>query len=114
MSNESGRSELYVQSFPTPGERFQVSPAGINGWPDPWSTEGAETRFVGNDNWYTAVPVATTPTFSSGRPERLFRVPAGTNWIHSRDGRRIYASLATATPNHFNVVLDWPALLPPD
>ena len=68
-SNESGRSEIYVQPFPTPGEKVQIS---RNGGADPvWAPSGRELFFRGGDRML-AVPVQTGARFVAGNPVELF------------------------------------------
>ena len=40
LSNESGRNEIYVQSFPGPGGKWQISTAG--GADPHWRADGKE------------------------------------------------------------------------
>jgi serine/threonine-protein kinase len=69
-SNESGRPQVYVQAFPGPGPKAQVS---SDGGTDPvWRRNGGEL-FYRNGNSMMAVPVATTPAFSSGRPQEMWK-----------------------------------------
>jgi Tol biopolymer transport system component len=72
-SEESGRSEIHVRSFPGGEERFVVS--GSGGRTPIWSRDGSELFYYSADSEITAVPVAWTdgrPVF--GRPAPLFRV----------------------------------------
>ena len=79
MSDESGRAEVYVQPYPGPGPRQQVSTNG--GTAPAWSHDGRElfyttTQTVGGQATLTkmmAVPVALRPTFSAGAPLMLFQ-----------------------------------------
>ena len=45
VSNESGRSEVYVQPYPGPGARVQVSTQG--GTAPAWTSNGAEIVYLG-------------------------------------------------------------------
>jgi eukaryotic-like serine/threonine-protein kinase len=67
-SNETGTNEVYVQSFPQPGERRRVSTAG--GYAAKWSRDGREL-LIWNSTLYS-VEVQTTPTFRLGTARRLF------------------------------------------
>jgi len=69
-SNESGKAEIYVQAFPGPGARTQVSSSG--GTDPVWKRDGGEL-FYRNGDSMLAVPVSTTPTFSSGRAHELWK-----------------------------------------
>jgi Tol biopolymer transport system component len=78
-SNQSGRSEVYVQPYPEPGSRQQISVDG--GTAPAWSRDGRElfyvtTPTVGGQAALTAmmvVPVQVTPTFTVGTPRMLFQ-----------------------------------------
>jgi Tol biopolymer transport system component len=70
-SDESGRLEVYVQSFPTPGSKYQVSTTGA-----PfafWSKSGRELGLGGLDGTVMMVDVKTSPSFSAGTPRALFK-----------------------------------------
>ena len=69
-SNESGRYEVYIRSFPDGQGKQQVS---INGGARPrWSQEG-EIFYV-EESTFTlmAVPVSMSPTLTIGQPQQLF------------------------------------------
>jgi serine/threonine-protein kinase len=73
-SNESGRSEVYVQPYPGPGARYAVSRDG--GSTPVWARDGRELFYLasgpnGQVTMMTA-PITTTSTFSTGTPTRLF------------------------------------------
>jgi Tol biopolymer transport system component len=55
-SNESGRSEVYVVSFPKPSEKWQLSSTG--GSLPHWRSDGREVIYVGRDNRLMAVSLA--------------------------------------------------------
>ncbi len=69
-SDESGRNEIYVLPFPGPGRKWQVSTDG--GTLPRWNPQGGELFYQTPDNKMMVVNVATSPTFSAGRPEVLF------------------------------------------
>jgi Tol biopolymer transport system component len=78
-SNDSGRYEVYVQPFPGPGPRQQVSTNGGTG--PAWSRDGKElfytpTQTTGGQATFTqmmAVSVQLQPTFTAGAPRQLFQ-----------------------------------------
>jgi hypothetical protein len=75
VSNETGEPQVYVTTFPVPGERRRVS---LDGGRDPqWDRTGRELFYVAGNNLLTAVPVNTGKTFELGTPEPLFRVSRG-------------------------------------
>jgi serine/threonine-protein kinase len=69
VSNETGRSEIYVRPFPGPGERITVSTEGGNEavWP-----RNSRELFYRNGDAMMAVDISTTPTLTVGRPRKLF------------------------------------------
>jgi hypothetical protein len=68
-SNESGRHEVYIRSFPDGGNKGQVSVDG--GGRPRWSKESDEIFYV-KDSTLMAVPVSTNPTVTIGKPQALF------------------------------------------
>src|SRR5713226_8076394 len=68
-SNESGRSEIYVEPVPGPGGRWQISTDG--GEQPRWSRLGREI-FYRNGTKMMVVAVETSPRFVAGRPVELF------------------------------------------
>ena len=76
--NRSGRVEVYVERYPSMGDRQTISTAG--GRLPLWAPDGRELFFVALDaRQLFVVPVQTAPTFVAGRPRVLFEpvmVPA--------------------------------------
>ena len=68
-SNESGRSEVYVQPYPAMDARAQVSTDG--GSEPVWSHTGREL-FFRQGKKMMAADVTASPLFSAGRPRVLF------------------------------------------
>ena len=71
-SSESGRFEIYVQSFPNPSGKWLVSTDG--GSQARWSRDGKELFYV-EDDTMIAVSVSLEPTFSMSVSERVFSTP---------------------------------------
>jgi Tol biopolymer transport system component len=69
VSNESGRPEIYVQSYPGPGGKWQVSTEG--GTEPVWNPNGRELFYRSGDKMM-AVDVSAQPSFSPGTPRALF------------------------------------------
>ena len=91
MSNESGRYEIYVQPYPGPGGKWQISTEG--GAEPVWNPNGREL-FYRTGNKMMAVDIASQPGFAAGKPRMLFTgeyvlasIPAA-NYDVSRDGQR--------------------------
>jgi Tol biopolymer transport system component len=72
VSDESGRPEIYVQPYPGPGGKWQVSTE--RGQEPVWNRNGQEL-FYRSGNKMMAVDIATSPSFSAGRPKVLFDRP---------------------------------------
>ena len=113
-SNESGRFEVMVQTFPVSDRKWQVSTAG--GYEPRWRGDGRELYYLSADRELMAVSVEPGPMF--GVPELLFRtkVLAGVNsqrtgYVPSRDGKRflINTQIGEPAPNPITVVLNWSA-----
>jgi Tol biopolymer transport system component len=113
VSDESGRNEIYVRPFPGPGEKWAISTEGGN---EPvWPRNGRQIFYRTGDAMM-AVDVETTPTFSAGKPRRLFEKPFERsiafwpNYDVSADGQRLLMIKnvdQTAAPNRLSVVLNW-------
>ena len=114
VSDESGRYEIYVQPYPGPGGKWQISTEG--GTEPVWNRNGREL-FYRSGNKMMAVEIATQPSFAAGQPRMLFEgqyvpTPATTpNYDVSADGQRFLmlkpSEPAQAAPTQINVVLNW-------
>ena len=112
-SDESGRFEVYVRSFPDGTGKRQISSAGGN--QPRWSHDGKEIFYVDRDT-LMAVPVTTTPGFSVDSPDLLFAHPglvnaAGVSPIYdvANDGQRfvVRETLEDGEPTSIHVVQNW-------
>jgi eukaryotic-like serine/threonine-protein kinase len=98
MSNESGRSEVYVAAL-AGGAKTVISSSG--GSAARWSADGHALYYVSADNRLLAVPVRTTSALEIGTPTTLFSI-ASRKWIDfdvSRDGSRFLALIPEAVSN---------------
>jgi Tol biopolymer transport system component len=82
-SDGSGTFQVYVQAFPGPGPKWQVSTDG--GTEPCWARKGGEL-FYWNGDRMMSVSVKTAPEFAAGRPSLLFR----SSHPKLRSGRRNY------------------------
>jgi Tol biopolymer transport system component len=74
-SNESGQSQIFVQSFPAGAGKFQISTASGGGVQPRWRKDGKELFYLSLDRKLMAVEVKTAPTFEYGVPKELFQTP---------------------------------------
>ena len=118
-SNETGKWEIYVTSFPQGRGRWQVS---IGGGEQPrWRGDGKELFYLSSDGKMMAAPVRITANFDVGRPVELFqtspRQPVSFNdqvaYDVRPDGQRflILTQMKQAESVPMSVVLNWPAKL---
>ena len=76
VSEETGRPEVYVRSFPTAANKFAVSAGG--GAEPRWRRDGRELFFMAPDRSVMSVPLRVAATFESGVPQRLFQARVAT------------------------------------
>jgi Tol biopolymer transport system component len=109
-SDETGRTELYVQSYPTPGTRYQVTSGG--GGQGGWPPDGKRMTF-GVTSQPFVVQVADVipgPEFRLGPARALLRVPDTVRGGDlTPDGKRALLLVPAGKPpaNTVTVVLDW-------
>jgi serine/threonine protein kinase/Tol biopolymer transport system component len=95
-STESGKAQVYVQAFPGPGPKIQIS---NDGGTDPvWRRSGGEL-FYRNGDSMMVVAVATAPTFTAGRPAELWRG-------HYSHGMSSSCGAPGATSSNYDVTAD--------
>jgi eukaryotic-like serine/threonine-protein kinase len=95
-SNESGKPQVYVQAFPGPGPKIQIS---TDGGTDPvWKRTGGELYYRNGDSMMM-VAVSTASTFSAGRPKEL--------WTgHYSHGMSSSCGAPGATSSNYDVTAD--------
>jgi len=119
QSNESGRDEVYVRSFPSvDAGRWQLSSSG--GTRPVWARNGRELFYLDGTLRLVAVPVQTGVTFASGNPTTLFELPStptatARTYDVAPDGRFLVIKFPqndkSSNAPTLNVVLDWTAEL---
>lgn len=106
QSAETGRAEVYVQAFPGPGRKMQVSNGG--GGPPSWRRDGRELTFNSPAGVVAVAISATGNAVSAGRPEVLFALPEGSQMVGlSSDGQRFLVSANPESPTPVTVLLNW-------
>jgi len=116
LANDTGRFEVYVQRFPRPGRRWQITSGG--GVQPVWRRDGKELFFLAPDNTLMAVPMHLDPTAESvdaGTPVPLFtprltgnpQVSAMRHYAASPDGQRFLIDTPTDVTVPITVLLNW-------
>ncbi len=120
-SNESGRGEVYVQPFPGPGPKMQIS---TDGGSDPLFRRAGGELYYRDGDKMMVVEVRTQPSFTAGRPRLLWQghyspgmssscaLPGVTsfNYDVTQDGQRflmvkdLHQDVAS---NRIHVVVNW-------
>jgi dipeptidyl aminopeptidase/acylaminoacyl peptidase len=113
-SDASGRSEIYVQSFPGGGGKRQVSNGGGNN--PRWRRDGRELFFYRGDGKMMATPVRSGESLEIGVAVPLFAFRAGTTpgfvpYAVTADGQRFLVDAVVETePNApLTIVVNWAA-----
>ena len=115
QSNEAGHYEIYLQPFPGPGNRIQVSRGG--GQHVRWAGNGSELFYIAADQRLTAVRVTTGANgkLVLGTPVPLFRTELDSSfllrqqYVVSPDGQRFLLNAATDAidPPSITLILNW-------
>ena len=119
VSDESGRSEIYVQTFPPSGSKWQISYTG--GVQPKWRRDQKELFFMGAGGDLMAADVAIGRTagvaaLETGPPVKLFQANVFLGWPKnsyepSADGQRFVVNLLpTGTSPAVTVVVNWQAV----
>ncbi|HUK64166.1 MAG TPA: hypothetical protein VLV15_12555, partial [Dongiaceae bacterium] len=115
LSDESGRNEIYVQSYPTPGSRYQVTTMGGlgAGWSRAgdvllWGEEGSLLGTI------MAADVLPGVSFRLGPPRPWARLPrdqVSFDVAHAQKRLLVLLPEGRPQPNSITVVVNWPAAL---
>jgi Tol biopolymer transport system component len=116
-SNESGRNEIFVQSFPPSAGKWQISNGG--GSQPSWRADGQELYYVSRSRIMAVAIKASGGGIEAGTPQVLFDVPTlkqdtrRNNYAVTQDGKRF---LCQTTPENIyttplTLVLNWHAAL---
>ena len=116
-SNESGKWEVYVTSFPEPRGKWQVSNGG--GEQPRWRGDGKELFYLAGDGKIMAMPVKEGSNFDAGAPVALFqtnaREPVATSeqvvYDVTKDGQKflINTSVRNIEAQPMSIILNWDA-----
>jgi Tol biopolymer transport system component len=110
-SDESKQSEVYVQSFPSPGGKWKVS---VDGGSRPvWSRDGKEIFYIAMDKKLMAASVLPGAKFQTDTPKPLFetKITSARLYDVSPDGRRflIVSPMEETAAPPMTVVVNWTA-----
>lgn len=117
VSTESGRDEIYIQTFPDGASKWQISTAG--GVSPRWSQSSGELFFVAPDSKLVAVAVRGEDEPEFGSPEVLFEVDLRggatprpgirAQYDVSPDGQRFLVNrlIGTSGGGEIRIILDW-------
>jgi Tol biopolymer transport system component len=122
-SNESGRWEIYIQSFPTPGGgKWLISKDG--GISPRWRRDGRELFYYAGDGQLVAVPISSDTTLQVGPPVSLFKadllggpisaIPWRSQYDVTADGQRLLLNVPIEDPTArapITVITNWMATL---
>ncbi len=116
-SDESGRDEVYLRTFPGAGERVTVSIAG--GSSPRWQADGKELFYLAADGKLMSVDITPGRESHPGTPKPLFPAPrvyepscsCMPDWDVRADGKQFLFAMPAeqGTQATFNVVLNWQA-----
>jgi Tol biopolymer transport system component len=121
-SNESGRAEVYVHSFPIPDQKYRVSTEGGGSQSRSsfgrafWRQDGRELVYVGGDGITvrTVAIEAVGGVLRVGAPQPLFRLPAAwAEFAPTSDLRRflVLEELSTKESGTIQLIANWPTAL---
>jgi hypothetical protein len=113
-SNDQGRFEVYVQTFPASSAKWQISTSG--GMYPNWRGDGKELFYISADNKLMAVDIRPGTTIEAGVPKALFdltplRLVAGSTYAVTADGQRfLFVTQGQETSSlQYTVVVNWAA-----
>ncbi len=113
-SDESGRDEVYVQAFPEPRGKFQISTGGGR-YPE-WSPDGRELYYVSPDGKLMVAGIKVgADSLAAITPRELFALPPGASVLQpyamAPDGKRFLVRAPAGGSQPLEVVANWPTLL---
>jgi eukaryotic-like serine/threonine-protein kinase len=115
QSDETGRYEVYIQAFPEPRGKFQISTNG--GRYPQWGAGGRELFYVSPDNkLMVASLVVGADSVEPSAPRELFPLPSvDIGWSPydaTADGQRFLVRAMPAQGGQpLDVIVNWPAVL---
>jgi Tol biopolymer transport system component len=110
VSDESGKDEIYIQTFPGSESKWQVS---ANGGTSPrWRRDGRGLFFISPEKELMTVALGNDgPRLTFNVPTPLFRAPNGTYDITADDRFLMRVREVEKPPSPINIVVNWSAEL---
>jgi eukaryotic-like serine/threonine-protein kinase len=108
VSDETGRNEVYLTTFPASGRKVQVS---TNGGASPrWRSDGRELFYLGSDLTLNAVTIGSDAQTSA--PEPLFKLrPTGAGALYdvAKGAEKFLVGVPAAEANTatISLVVNW-------
>jgi dipeptidyl aminopeptidase/acylaminoacyl peptidase len=115
QSDVTGRYEVYIQAFPEPRGKFQISTAG--GKYPQWGVGGRELFYVSPDNKLMVVSLKLgIDSVEPANPRQLFPLPSLDSGFSpydtAPDGQRFVVRATAGQPaKPLTVIVNWPARL---
>ena len=119
VTDESGKPELYVQTFPEPRERIRVTLAGLAvvnaGSPSDatlrWSRDGSSILFLDADaREVLSAAITDKPALHAAKPQKVIHIPANVSWVDvAPDGKSVFGTVPAEgqAPCSISVTLNW-------
>jgi serine/threonine protein kinase len=112
LSDDTGRFQLFAQSFPEPGHKVQVSQDGaFRSW---WTGDGRQIVYT-DDKLQSLWRVDVEPgaTLRVGTPKQIAILPPNVTWMSAMPDRQKFIAIVPerAGPGSVTVVQNWHAAL---
>jgi hypothetical protein len=114
QSDQTGRNEIYIASFPRPDKRIPVSTSG--GSHPQWRGDGRELFYVSGQTLMAVSVRASRDGFEAATPKPLFKLPAPSASVTSsydvgKEGRMFLVRQPLESPQPLQLIENWPALI---
>jgi hypothetical protein len=114
QSDQTGRAEIYIASFPRPNKRIQISTSG--GSHPRWRGDGRELFYICGQTLMAVGVRAGRDVIEAATPRPLFKLPAPSASLTSsydvaKEGRTFLVREPLESPQPLELIENWPALL---
>ena len=111
-ADEGADRSVYIQSFPDPGTKYQVTVADAVG--GLWTSDGTAILVITRRQDVLRIPITFAGGFRQGATVHLFTVPVTDFLVDIATGERRFltaSSIDLSATTQLELVLDWPKLL---